>query len=222
MNMQSSRFLTALILSPFVAMNIARAADPLGLYVGAAVGRADIRAQLTGEVQVVPGQLSPQELGQVDDTQAGFEVVLGARPLSFLGAEVSYIDFGRQSWPPQEVLANGTMRSGAASQKGEAAFAMLYLPVPVIDIYLKAGVSRITTDINANVSGASGFYFCAIGVPFCAPGTASLDETDTSFAAGGGLQWKLGNWALRSEYERFSAAGARPSLISVGVTWSLP
>jgi hypothetical protein len=37
---------------------------------------------------------------------------------------------------------------------------------------------------------------------------------------GGGAQYKLGPMALRAEYERFSADGTHPTLISVGVTWS--
>jgi hypothetical protein len=35
------------------------------------------------------------------------------------------------------------------------------------------------------------------------------------------LQWKLGQWAVRGEYERFSAAGANPSLLSLSMTFWL-
>ena len=38
-------------------------------------------------------------------------------------------------------------------------------------------------------------------------------------AAGAGVQWKFGHWAIRSEYERFTALGEHPSLISVAATW---
>jgi len=47
-----------------------------------------------------------------------------------------------------------------------------------------------------------------------------LDRTNTGFAAGAGAQFKLGSWAVRAEYERFNAAGANPSLVSLGVTWT--
>lgn len=43
--------------------------------------------------------------------------------------------------------------------------------------------------------------------------------TETTFAAGAGVQWKFGHWAIRSEYERFTALGEHPSLISVAATW---
>ena len=51
-------------------------------------------------------------------------------------------------------------------------------------------------------------------------GEWSFSTTETTFAAGAGVQWKLGNWAIRGDYERFTALGEHPSLISVGVTWS--
>ena len=44
--------------------------------------------------------------------------------------------------------------------------------------------------------------------------------TATTFAAGAGVQWQIGNWAIRGEYERFTALGENPSLITVGATWS--
>jgi hypothetical protein len=34
------------------------------------------------------------------------------------------------------------------------------------------------------------------------------------------VQWTFGAWALRAEYERFTALGEHPSLVSVGATWS--
>jgi hypothetical protein len=43
--------------------------------------------------------------------------------------------------------------------------------------------------------------------------------TTTAFAYGAGLQWTLGDWAVRGEYERFSAAGENPTLLSIGMTY---
>ena len=48
----------------------------------------------------------------------------------------------------------------------------------------------------------------------------AADRTDTGFAIGGGAQIRLGAFALRGEYERFNAAGARPSLWAIGATWT--
>ena len=36
----------------------------------------------------------------------------------------------------------------------------------------------------------------------------SQSTGDVAFAYGAGLQWRLGQWAVRGEYERFGAAGA--------------
>jgi hypothetical protein len=55
------------------------------------------------------------------------------------------------------------------------------------------------------------------------PGQSGVSDgvgqlTDDAFAHGAGLQWKLGPWAVRGEYERFSAAGANPGPLSIGMT----
>jgi|SRR5579883_1924746 len=217
--------LSTLIAFSLGAVTVAQAADPLGLYVGAGYGQAHIRVR---PGVVIPG--TSDRLGDLDSTHSAFKAIIGVRPLSLIGAEVSYMDFGKVSTvagqqlpasPGVAVIAN----SEAASQRGEAAFALLYLPVPVIDAYVKAGLSRITTEYNvAYTALRPGVGTCVEGQPDCAViGTfnASRDSTDISFAYGAGVQWKLGNWAVRGEYERFDAAGANPSLWSVAMTYWL-
>lgn len=207
--------------SPFVAPSIvlvaalagagvARASDPLGLYVGAAYGQAHIRAQLD---HLPPG--GTYSLGGFDVTHSAYQAMLGIRPLSFLGAEISYVDFGRGS---SGVPGGSSPTAARVSQKGEGAFALLYLPVPVVDAYVKAGLARITTDTSVSYT-RPGVGTCAIGYPNCANVSAARSSTDTSFAYGVGLQWKLGDWAVRGEYQRFSAAGANPTLFSIGMTY---
>jgi opacity protein-like surface antigen len=193
--------LTALILCPLAA----QAADPLGLYIGAAYGQAHIRARFDG---LDPG--SPD----FDATHSAYQAMVGIRPISFLGAEITYVDMGRQSvlYPTPSTVEE------QASQRGEAAYALLYLPVPVIDVYAKAGIARITTDRSV-VYNLVGVGTCTTGVPACGNLSAGDSTTDTAFAYGAGLQWKLGDWAVRGEYERFSAAGANPTLLSIGMTY---
>jgi hypothetical protein len=79
-------------------------------------------------------------------------------------------------------------------------------------------LSRITTDLSA-VYEYFGVDDCAFAP--CHYISIAHNTTDIGFAAGAGLQWKLGDWGFRGEYESFNAAGANPSLISIGVTWSL-
>lgn len=206
----------ALILGSLGAMTIAQA-GPLDLYLGASFGQAHIRAQLNG-LSDASGPLG--SLGSFDSTKSAYQAMLGIRLISFLGAEVDYMDLGQQSirGPGQPVPgeAGSYVAAEQVSQKGEAAFGMLYLPVPVIDIYVKAGVSRITTDMNATINGAIN---CAGGTSSCNVSYASRSSSDVGFAYGAGLQWKLGQWAVRGEYERFDAAGANPSLLSLGMTY---
>jgi opacity protein-like surface antigen len=209
---------TVLILCSLAAMTVARA-DVLGLYLGAAYGQAHIRVQ--------PGQVIPQSTGPIgglDMTHSAFKGMLGVRLLHFFGAEVAYLDFGKVSsltgQPVPGYFPGTLVTTEQASQKGEAAFAMLYLPVPVIDVYVKAGLSRITTDFAATYTQFPP-AICAMDHPNCNIASVTHDTTDTAFAYGAGVQWKLGDWAVRGEYERFSAAGANPSYLSIGMTYWL-
>jgi opacity protein-like surface antigen len=97
--------------------------------------------------------------------------------------------------------------------KGAAAFGVLYLPLPVVEVYVKARLARLESTLNAFSPEQPS---C---IP-CAPATFQLDRTNTGFAAGAGAQHKFGSWAVRKEYERFNAAGGNPSLLSAGITWS--
>jgi len=214
-SLRSALALAALIPCSLGAMTVAHADDLLGLYVGASYGQAHIRVQ---SAQFIPNANGP--VSGLDMTHSAYKAILGIRPLPFLGAEVSYMDFGKVSSLTGQVIpgyVNVVVDSERASQKGESAFALLYLPVPVIDVYVKAGVSRITTDFDVTytLSGCPPGVECNGQGPF----TASHDYTDTAFAYGAGLQWKLGQWAVRGEYERFGAAGENPSLLSIGMTY---
>jgi len=201
--------LIALALCPLAAPGAAQADDPLGLYIGAAYGQGHIQAQLQGL-----GAL----LGEFGANHSTYQAMLGIRPVSFLGAEITYVDFGQSSLGNPSASGTGALAVPSVpypaavqvSQKGEAAYGLLYLPVPIIDVYVKAGVSRISTDMSATYAVTTGAEVVGRSI------------TDTSFAYGAGVQWKLGQWAVRGEYERFSAAGANPSLFSIGMTYWIP
>jgi hypothetical protein len=176
------------------------AADRLGLYIGGAAGRSNVEAAT--------------EFG-FSEHHSAFEVMAGIRPIPFAGAEVEYFDLGH----PIKTIAlpnvNGPpyiVPVADVSMKGEAAFGVLYLPLRIIDVYAKAGVAYTHSKVHEVV-------YCAAIVGFQCP--RYQDRTDTSFAAGGGVQVKLGPFALRGEYERFNAAGAHPSLWAIGATCTL-
>jgi opacity protein-like surface antigen len=90
-------------------------------------------------------------------------------------------------------------------------------PVPFLDVYGKAGVSRLQT----NTQGAA-TRLC-LPPMFCPDFIAQgfqRDRTDTQFGYGAGLQVKIRHFAIRAEYERISASTGDPDLLSVGALWS--
>lgn len=169
--------------------------DLLGLYVGGAAGQSRVEA-------------NAPSIGDFKQNHSAFKVIAGIRPISLIGAELSYIDFGRPSGSINAV-------SSSVSEKGADAFGVVYLPVPVVDVFVKAGLARLQSTLTS-VKGGVGT--CTMTDPNCA--LFRLDRTNTSFAAGAGAQVKFGSWAVRAEYERFNAAGGNPSLVSLGLTWT--
>jgi Outer membrane protein beta-barrel domain len=188
----------------------AKAGDPgLGAYIGGSLGE--------GWVETGDRTLSGTSIGAFRENHTAYELMAGVRPISLLGAEIAYVEFGH----PHGTLSGGDAFSSGSSgdvrMKGAAAFGILYLPVRVVDVYVKAGLSRIQT--TENVAGRRIGVFCVVNEN-CAFYTAHGSTTDTHFAAGAGAQLKLGSWALRAEYQRFDAAGGHPGLATVGVTWT--
>lgn len=193
-----SRLAAARMVACLLAVSLAagaHAADLWGLYAGAAVGESQVEA-------------NAPSVGDFKRHHSAFDLTAGIRPISLIGAELSYIDFGH----PQGDI--GTVSSDLA-QKGAAAFGVVYLPVPVVDVFVKAGIARLQSTSN---SLRIGLGTCTIADPNCA--LIRLDRTNTGFAAGAGAQLKFGSLAVRAEYERFSAAGGNPSLLSLGLLWT--
>jgi hypothetical protein len=178
--------------------------DLLGMYVGGAVGQSQVTAEAS-----YPTIANPNS-GEFKANHSAFKVMLGIRPISLVGAEVDYIDFGHPSGSIFSYPANASLR-------GAAAFGILYLPVPIIDLYVKGGLARLQSELG-------GFYpnddnVCLLREP-CGTALFQLNRTNTSGAGGVGAQYKFGAWAVRAEYERFNAAGGNPSLLSAGITWT--
>jgi Outer membrane protein beta-barrel domain len=182
----------------------AMADDLLGMYVGGAIGQGQIAAGAS-----YPTIANPYP-GEFKENHSAFKVMIGIRPISLVGAELAYIDFGH---PRGDIFAY----PANSSLKGTAAFGVLYLPVPVMDLYVKAGIARLQSTL-------SGFYpvgdnICVPGEP-CGTAPFQLNRSNTSGAGGVGVQYKFDSWALRAEYERFNAAGGNPNLVSAGITWT--
>lgn len=183
-----------LALAPF---GRALAVDLLGLYVGGSVGEARIEADPANF-------LDPAGIGSFHGNHSAFKLMTGIRPISLVGAELEYVDLGRASVN----YASPGIVSANVSTTGLAAFGVLYLPVPVVDVFLKAGLEHLDSTVNSR--------YCAVDT--CQ--FSSYTTHDNGFAAGAGVQFKFGSLAARGEFEHFEAAGGNPYLLSIGLTWS--
>lgn len=195
--------LFAMGISPpsFAADPIPSVIAPLGLYIGGAFGRANVRVDSN----------STSKLFHFDEPHAGWKAMLGIRPIAPLGAEFEYIDFGH----PQSTIAD--VRTDARS-RAFGLFAMGYLPIPLVDVFGKAGVARVQTIAHGSSSTVQpGGTTCSNSSLSCIFDT---DHTQSRFAYGGGVQVKIARLGIRAEYERISASGADPSLLSLGATWT--
>jgi opacity protein-like surface antigen len=195
---------TALIFSLFVSTN-AQGANPLGFYVGAGGGRADLR--FDGQDYFVCTYLQDCSF---NGTAPGWTAFVGLQPLPSVGAELQYIDFGHST---AETPLGGENSSRA---RALALFGTGTVPLPFVDLYAKAGVGRLqtknsifTADPNAclDTNGAyCGFY-------------SQFDKTAVRFGWGLGTQVKLSSLALRLEYVRFSSPDGDPDLLSLALLW---
>jgi opacity protein-like surface antigen len=202
------------------ACGSACAVDPLGFYMGAGVGQSHVRSDLNLSAF---GPL-PSRGFSTEGTKTGWKAILGIRPLSIIGAEAEFIDFGSVSGSasiPPTVSTGGLNATVSSHPKAAAVFAMGYLPIPLpaLDVFAKAGAARLKSSVNA-----TGQATCPVSVPTCFPifvPPYSASGSSTRFAYGAGLQVKVAGLAVRAEYERISAGGGDPDLLSLALTWGL-
>jgi len=147
-----------------LAAGAAHADDNLGLYAGAGVMSASVdNVEGTGF--------------NLDSTS--FKVLAGAR-VSLLGAELDYYHLGSESRSFYFGNANADARAFAA-------YAVGYLPLPILDFYAKLGVDR------TQLSGSS-----------ANPGLFQFSENGTQLAWGVGAQAHYGSFIGRLEYENLN------------------
>jgi hypothetical protein len=183
----------------------ALADDPLGFYIGAGVGYSTVRSD-------DPAYGLP---GYFNDHQTAWKVIGGIRPLPIVGAEVEYIDFGH---PNHDYGANGYANYGLDSHPRAAAlFGVGYLPLPIpfFDVFGKAGVARLQTDVTTFQSQG-----CTPLTNTCPGIYTRNNQTDNRFAYGVGVQSKAWGFAFRAEYERISSQFGDPDALTVSATWS--
>jgi opacity protein-like surface antigen len=179
------------------------AANPLGIYVGAGIGESEIRND--------GGFLGADY--QYDEHETGWQAIAGIRPISPLGFELEYIDFGRAS-----ARTNNYCVSSSVDAKATTLFGVGYLPLPIpfLDIYGKLGVARLQSNTTGVRNG------CIPDTPYCSGFGAPFrqDSSSTNFTYGAGVQTKFYDFAVRAEYERISASNGSPDILSLSVTWT--
>lgn len=204
----SSRIFGALCaLAALTASTAARAdnawgiPNPLGFYVGAGVGYSTVRSD-------DPGYGTP---GYYDDHHTAFKGIVGIRPVSFIGAELEYIDFGG---PGHHGRYDPNVYGEDSHPTAPVLFGIAYLPIPIpwVDVYGKAGVARLNTTLNDYVCVDAGCNTVQLA--------GYHDVTQTKFAWGAGVQSQLPfGFTVRAEYERINSPYGDPDAFMVSAVW---
>ena len=135
----SGTLLAMLAVGACAASTAALADNPAGFYLGAGVGYSTIRSD--DSRYGLPGYYN--------DHQTAWKVIVGIRPIPIVGAEFEYIDFG-QPGNAQRLLTASTTTDSIRIPRAAALFGVGYLPLPMpfFDVYGKAGVARLQTDVT--------------------------------------------------------------------------
>lgn len=184
-----------------LAASGARADDLLGPYFGATLGKATVDAS-TG---LVSG---------FGNHSAAWTVIAGWRPIPELSAELQYFDFGNSAGSSVYKNSNVPL-TNSARRKGEGAFGILYLPTPIVDFYMKAGLAKLHTTALTIVGTCPKGGVCP---PLANP--LPVDSTGVGVAGGGGVMYRFRSLEVRAEYERFAALGGNPYMVTGGLTWT--
>jgi opacity protein-like surface antigen len=182
--------------------------NPLGFYFGAGVGESTVRSD--DSAYGLPGYY--------DDHQTAWKGIIGIRPISFLGAEAEYIDFG-QPGHRYGGYSDPNAYGFDSHPRAPVLLGIGYLPIPIpfIDIYAKAGVARLKLDVNQYESAA-----CVPLSPcpqYIFVGRSEV--TQTKFAYGAGVSSKLPlGFTVRAEYERITSPFGDPDAFTVSALWT--
>jgi hypothetical protein len=182
--------------------------DLLGFYLGAAIGESHVRIdkQIIGDTNYDYS---------FDGQHTAWKVSAGIRPISPLGVELEYTDFGNPS--PRVIDAGfGALTQGDAKAVTLFGVGYLPLPVPFLEVYGKLGIARLhtrTTELPPTPS-------CPAGDAPCGSAPFNISDSSTDVAYGAGIAGKTGTLAIRAEYERIGTSGGNPDIFSLGVTWT--
>ena len=174
------------------------------MHVGVALGQANIR---------IDQQLGSIAADLLRDHSA-WSLSLGTRPVSWFGADLAYLDFGR----PAETLGIAPTASSVrlrTRQQGLAGFVLGFLPLrsATYDPYLKLGAIRLRSEVQGSPSGEA-----CVGTGCNGFNSRYLS---TVLAWGGGVQVPLpaDAFAVRLEYLQIEQGSANPHLVTAALLW---
>jgi hypothetical protein len=181
----------------------------LGYYVGAEFGSA--KTSTTAPTWV--GGVS------LDGSTTGWSVFAGVRPYTFLGAELSYSDYGNQHRDNWDAGSGDTIYRAQAKTSSYGGYAVGYLPlVPNhLDLFAKLGFAGVNTKSDS-LGNYVNVYLIGSSTPV---GVAPLSSTHqgSGFAYGFGTQYRFSQLGVRAEYQRITTMGS-PALVSLGAYWN--
>ena len=181
----------------------------LGVYVGAGVGQSQIGNN--------NNYFNPNGYGgPFHDRDASWKVLVGMRPLPFVGAELEYIDFGNARGDAGYYSGNYDYGINA-HPKATVLYGLGYLPLPLpfLDVYGKLGIARLQTNNSFSYD-----ISCATSLSGTCSVASRFDQQNTKVAYGAGVQAKFQDFALRGEYERISSTYGDPNTFMVSLTWT--
>jgi len=173
------------------------------LALGASAARADNGFFYVGAGVVRNSLTGITDLGGLPDLKnTSWKAYGGVRPLNWLAGELDYIDLGSGS---STTTTNTGNVNAHADGQAVAAYAVGFLPIPlpIVDVFGKVGLSR--WKLNGNVGSNTG----SLG---------SLSTNGTEFAWGIGVQAHISMIGARLEYENFNVpntSGASVASLSV-------
>lgn len=193
--------------------------NPLQFYLGAGIGAAGVHE---GFLDTQVGNF----LSFSDRQRFGWKVLMGIRPVSWLGGELEYLDLGSAHLGSSDLVpgnsSDGEFLGASTTARAGAGFAVGYLPLPVqwMDIFGKLGVARLQMPYSyaldlPTTCGASSSSCAAFEQVFVAN-----HPVDTGVGYGAGAQVHISRFAVRAEYERINSGIGDPYLLSIGVTWT--
>jgi hypothetical protein len=173
-----------MLLMGLLAASASASAADNGVYVGAGIGQASV--EIDG-IDSIAGT-------DFDGDDLGYKLIVGVRPLDWLGFEANYVNFGE---PDDTVLGVKIKTEGY----GIAGYAVGFVGLGPVDLFAKAGAMSWDTKIDTDF------------------GRDDFDGTDLAY--GVGAQFRLLSLGVRAEYEVFDIDDVDDAnMLSVSVTYT--